>query len=49
MAEFIEVIKKDPNIQNEKSQIIDKCNKKSISTGCQIGQKASVQSNKDYA
>ena len=44
MAEFLEVIKQDPKIQNEKSQIIDQYNRKSISTGCQVGQKALVQS-----
>ena len=30
MAEFIEVIKKDPYIQNETSQTIDKYNKESF-------------------
>ena len=44
MAEFIETIKKDPNIQNENSQTIDKYNKESFSTRSQIGQNTLVQS-----
>ena len=44
MAEFIEFIEKDPNIQNEISQTIDKHNKESISNRSQRGQKALIQS-----
>ena len=44
MGEFIEIIKKDVNIQNEISQTIDKYNKESFSTRSQIGQKALIQS-----
>ena len=44
MAEFIEIIEKDPNIQNEISQTIDKHNKESISKRSQRGQKALIQS-----
>ena len=44
MAEFIEIINKDPNIQNEISQTIDKYNKKSLSTRSHLVQKASIQS-----
>ena len=44
MTEFIEIIKKDANIQNEVSQTIDKDNKESFSTRSQIGQYALIQS-----
>ena len=44
MAEFIEIIKKDPNIKNEISQTMDQYNRESISTRSQIGPKASIQS-----
>ena len=44
MTEFIEIIKKDANIQNEFSQTIDKYNKESFSTRSQIGQNALIQS-----
>ena len=44
MAEYIEILKKDPNIQNKFSQTIDEYNKKSISTRSEIGQKALIQS-----
>ena len=44
MTEFIEIIKKDVNIQNEISQTIDKYNKESFSTRSQIGQNALIQS-----
>ena len=44
MAEFIEVIKKDANVQNDILQTIDKYNKESFSTRSQIGQNALIQS-----
>ena len=44
MSEYIEVIKKDLNMQNEISQTIDKYNKESFSTRSQIGQNALIQS-----
>ena len=44
MTEFIEIIEKDANIQNEISQTIDKYNKESFSTRSQIGQNALYQS-----
>ena len=44
MGEFIEIIKKDANIQNENPQTIDKYNKESFSTRCHIGQIALLQS-----
>ena len=44
MAEFIEIIKKDPNIQNEKSQTLDKYNKESFSTRSQTGRNPLIQS-----
>ena len=47
MTEFIEIIKKDANIQNEISQKIDKYNKESFPTRSQIVQKALIQS-KDF-
>ena len=43
MSEFIEIIKKDVNIQKEISQTIDKYNKESFSTRSQIGQNAIIQ------
>ena len=43
MAAFIEIIKKDVNIQNEISQTIDKYNKESFSTRSQKGQSALIQ------
>ena len=36
MTEFIEIIKKDVNVQNEISQTIDKYNKASFSTRSQM-------------
>ena len=36
MTEFIEIIKKDVNVQNEFSQTIDKYNKASFSTRSQM-------------
>ena len=44
MGEFIEIINRDVNIQNEISQTIDKYNKESFSTRSQIGQNALIQS-----
>ena len=44
MSEFIEIIKKGLNIQNETSQTIEKYNKESYSTRSQIGQNALIQS-----
>ena len=44
MGEFIEIVKRDVNIQNEISQTIDKYNKESFSTRSQIGQNALIQS-----
>ena len=44
MVEFIENIEKDPNIQNEISQTIDKYNKESFSTRSEIGQTALIRS-----
>ena len=44
MAEFIEIIRKDPNIQNEISQTIDKYLKESIYSRSQIGQNDLIQS-----
>ena len=44
MTEFIEIIEKDANIQNEFPQTIDKYNKESFSTRSQIGQNALIQS-----
>ena len=44
MTEFMEIIKKDANIQNEISQTIDKYNKESFSTRTQIGQNDLIQS-----
>ena len=44
MTEFIEIIKKDVNIQNEISHTIDKYNKESFSTRSQTGQNALIQS-----
>ena len=44
MTEFIEIIKKNANIQIENSQTIIKYNKESFSTRSQIGQKALIQS-----
>ena len=44
MSEFIEIIKKDVNIQNDISQKIDTYNKESFSTRSQIGQNALIQS-----
>ena len=43
MTEFIEIIKKYANIQNEISQTIDKYNKESFSTRSQKGQNALIQ------
>ena len=47
MGEFIEIVKRDVNIQNEVSQTFDKYNKESFSTRSQIGQNALIQS-KDF-
>ena len=44
MAEFIEMIRKDTNIQNHISQTINKYNKESFSARPQIGQRALIQS-----
>ena len=44
LREFIEIFKKDVNIQEEISQAIDKYNKESFSTRSQIGQNAFIQS-----
>ena len=44
MANFIEVINKDPTIQNQISQTIDKCNRESFSTRSQTDQSALIQS-----
>ena len=44
MAEFIEIIEKDPNIQNENSQTLDKYNKESFSTRSQTGRNPLIQS-----
>ena len=44
MAEFIEMIKKDTDIQNDIPQTIDKYNKESFSTRSQIDQNALIQS-----
>ena len=44
MAEFIEIIKNDPNIQNKHSQTFDKYNEESISTRSEIVQKDLIQS-----
>ena len=44
MAEFIKVMKKDPKVQNEISQTIEKYNEKSYATQSKIGQHASTQS-----
>ena len=44
MSEFIKIIKKDLNMQNDISQTIEKYNKESFSTRSQIGQNASIQS-----
>ena len=43
LAEFIESIKTDSNVQNEKSQAIDKYNKELFSTKSKIGQNALAQ------
>ena len=43
-TEFIEIFKKDVNIQNEISQTIDKYNKEYFSTRSQIGQNALIRS-----
>ena len=43
MTEFMEIIKKDLNIQNEDSQTIEKYNKNSFSTSCQVGQNALIR------
>ena len=40
----MEINEKDPNMQNEISQTIDRYNKESFSTRSQIGQKALIQS-----
>ena len=44
MAEFIEVLKKSSNVQNEISQIIEKCKNKSYAKQSKIGQNALIQS-----
>ena len=44
MTEFIQVTRKDVNIQNEISQTIDKYNKESFSTRSQVGQNSLIQS-----
>ena len=45
MAEFREVIKADPKLQNQISQTIDKYNNESFSTRSQKGHNAFIQSN----
>ena len=42
MSEFIEIIQKDPYMQNDISQTIEKYNKESFSTGSQLGQNALI-------
>ena len=44
MAKFIEIFKKDANLQNEISQTIDKYDKESFSARSQISQDALIQS-----
>ena len=44
MGEFLKIIKRVVNIQNEISQTIDMYNKESFSTRSQIGQNALIQS-----
>ena len=44
MAEFKEIIKKDPKIQNELSQTIEKYKKESFLTESKLGQNALIQS-----
>ena len=44
MSDFIEIIIKDVNTQNDNSQTIDVYNKESFSTSSQIGQNAFIQS-----
>ena len=44
MAKFMEIIKKDPDIQKEISQTIEKYNTESFSTRSQKGQNALIQS-----
>ena len=44
MSEFIEILKNDPNMQNDISQTNDKYNKESFSTRSQIGENALIQS-----
>ena len=44
MAEFLEIIKKESNVQNDISQTIEKYNKESYSTQSKIGQNGSLLS-----
>ena len=44
MDAIIEIVKKDANIQNEKSQTIEKYNKESLSTRFHLGQNVLIQS-----
>ena len=44
MTEFIKIINKDLNMQNESSQTIENNNTESFSTRSQIGQNALIQS-----
>ena len=44
MSNFIEIIKKDTKIQDEKSQTVEKYNNESFSTRSQKGQNALIQS-----
>ena len=45
MSEIVEVIKNDPNTQNEILQIVENYNKGSYTTRSEIGKNALIQSN----
>ena len=44
MAEFIDINREDPKVQNKLTQTIEKYNKESFSTKSKIGQNALIQS-----